>query len=74
MTSAEGATLTRLPDGSVLAGGRNPAVDTYTVEADDHPVRDHRDCGSRPSPTRACRTTAPAGIRTAATSTWTRSA
>ncbi len=33
MTSAAGATLTRLPDGSVLAGGRNPAVDTYTVEA-----------------------------------------
>ena len=33
MTSAAGATLTRLPDGSVLAGGLNPAVDTYTVEA-----------------------------------------
>ena len=33
MTSAAGATLTRLPDGSVLAGGPNPAVDTYTVEA-----------------------------------------
>ena len=33
MTSAAGATLTRLADGSVLAGGRNPAVDTYTVEA-----------------------------------------
>ena len=33
MTSAAGATLTRLPDDSVLAGGRNPAVDTYTVEA-----------------------------------------
>jgi hypothetical protein len=33
MTSAAGATLTRLPDGSVLAGGRNPLVDTYTVEA-----------------------------------------
>jgi tetratricopeptide (TPR) repeat protein len=33
MTSAAGATLTRLPDGSVLAGGLDPAVDTYTVEA-----------------------------------------
>jgi WD40 repeat protein/serine/threonine protein kinase len=33
MTSAAGATLTRLPDGSVLAGGVNPIVDTYTVEA-----------------------------------------
>src|SRR5262249_40027842 len=33
MTSAGGATLTRLPDGSVLAGGPNPEVDTYTVEA-----------------------------------------
>ena len=33
MASAAGATLTRLPDGSVLAGGPNPLVDTYTVEA-----------------------------------------
>jgi WD40 repeat protein/tetratricopeptide (TPR) repeat protein len=33
MTSAAGATLTRLPDGSVLAGGLNPVADTYTVEA-----------------------------------------
>ena len=33
MTSAAGTTLTRLPDDSVLAGGLNPAVDTYTVEA-----------------------------------------
>ena len=33
MTSAAGATLTRLPDGSVLAGGQDPAFDTYTVEA-----------------------------------------
>jgi hypothetical protein len=33
MTSAAGATLTRLPDGSVLAGGLDPAADTYTVEA-----------------------------------------
>jgi WD40 repeat protein/tetratricopeptide (TPR) repeat protein len=33
MTSAAGATLTRLSDGSVLAGGLNPAADTYTVEA-----------------------------------------
>ena len=33
MTSAAGATLTRLADGSILAGGRNPAVDTYVVEA-----------------------------------------
>jgi eukaryotic-like serine/threonine-protein kinase len=32
-TSAEGATLTRLPDGSVLAGGPNPPGDTYTIEA-----------------------------------------
>jgi WD40 repeat protein/tetratricopeptide (TPR) repeat protein len=33
MTSAGGATLTPLPDGSVLAGGPNHAVETYTVEA-----------------------------------------
>jgi hypothetical protein len=33
VTSAAGATLTRGPDGSVLAGGHNPAADTYTVEA-----------------------------------------
>jgi tetratricopeptide (TPR) repeat protein len=33
MTSAAGATLTRLPDGSVLASGLNPVADTYTVEA-----------------------------------------
>jgi tetratricopeptide (TPR) repeat protein len=33
MTSAAGATLTRLPDGSVLAGGLNPVADTYAVEA-----------------------------------------
>jgi WD40 repeat protein len=33
MTSAAGATLTRLPDGSVLAGGLNPVTDTYRVEA-----------------------------------------
>jgi tetratricopeptide (TPR) repeat protein len=33
ITSAAGATLTRLPDGSVLAGGLNPVADTYTVEA-----------------------------------------
>jgi hypothetical protein len=32
MTSAAGATLSRLPDGSVLAGGLNPVADTYTVE------------------------------------------
>jgi hypothetical protein len=33
MTSAGGATLTRLADGSVVAGGQNPKKDTYTVEA-----------------------------------------
>jgi eukaryotic-like serine/threonine-protein kinase len=33
LTSAAGAALTPLPDGSVLAGGRNPGVDTFTVEA-----------------------------------------
>jgi WD40 repeat protein len=33
MTSAAGATLTRLPDGSVLPGGLNAVGDTYTVEA-----------------------------------------
>jgi tetratricopeptide (TPR) repeat protein len=33
MTSAAGATLTRLPDGSVLAGGLKPVADTYAVEA-----------------------------------------
>jgi tetratricopeptide (TPR) repeat protein len=33
ITSTAGATLTRLPDGSVLADGINPVADTYTVEA-----------------------------------------
>jgi WD40 repeat protein/tRNA A-37 threonylcarbamoyl transferase component Bud32 len=33
MTSAAGTTLNRLPDNSVLAGGPNPPVDTYTIEA-----------------------------------------
>jgi tetratricopeptide (TPR) repeat protein len=33
MTSAAGATLTRLSDGSVLAGGLHPAADSYTIEA-----------------------------------------
>ena len=33
MASAAGATLTGLPDGSVLAVGPNPPVDTYTLEA-----------------------------------------
>jgi tetratricopeptide (TPR) repeat protein len=33
MTSAAGATLTRLPDSSILASGLNPATDTYSVEA-----------------------------------------
>jgi hypothetical protein len=31
MKSAEGATLTIQPDGSVLASGKNPAKDTYTI-------------------------------------------
>ena len=33
MISAAGATLARLTDGSILAGGPNPVVDTYSVEA-----------------------------------------
>ena len=33
VSSSGGATFTRLPDGSVLAGGPNPATDTYTVTA-----------------------------------------
>ena len=32
-TSAGGATLRKLPDGSVLAGGENPSPDTYTITA-----------------------------------------
>ena len=48
MTSAAGATLTRLPDGSVLAGGPNPPVDTYTDRGDDRPVRDHRTAARGP--------------------------
>jgi len=32
--SAGGATLTRQPDGSILAGGENPPTDTYTITAD----------------------------------------
>jgi tetratricopeptide (TPR) repeat protein len=33
LTSAEGATLTRLPDGAILAGGNSPDHDSYTVTA-----------------------------------------
>ncbi len=33
-TSAEGATLTRKPDGSILSEGKRPEKDTYTVVAD----------------------------------------
>jgi eukaryotic-like serine/threonine-protein kinase len=33
MTSAAGATLTRMPDGSIMASGTNASVDTYIVEA-----------------------------------------
>src|SRR5262249_50723355 len=33
MTSSEGATLTRLADGSILAGGKHPDSDTYTIVA-----------------------------------------
>jgi cytochrome c553 len=31
--SAEGSTLTKQPDGSLLAGGKKPERDTYTIEA-----------------------------------------
>jgi hypothetical protein len=31
--SAEGATLTRMPDGSVLSGGKRPDKDTYFIDA-----------------------------------------
>jgi WD40 repeat protein/serine/threonine protein kinase len=34
MKSAGGATLTRLPDGSILASGPNPDSDTYTIVAE----------------------------------------
>jgi hypothetical protein len=34
MKSAGGATLSRLPDLTVLAGGPNPPTDTYTITAD----------------------------------------
>jgi hypothetical protein len=33
MKSEKGATFTRQPDGSVLVGGENPAMDTYTIVA-----------------------------------------
>ena len=32
-TSAGGASMQLLPDGSILAGGKNPDADTYTIEA-----------------------------------------
>jgi hypothetical protein len=31
--SANGTTLTKLPDGSLLAGGKSPETDTYTIRA-----------------------------------------
>src|SRR5262249_24459319 len=33
LKSEGGATLTQLPDGSVLAGGKRPAADVYTIRA-----------------------------------------
>jgi len=33
LTSAGGATLTKQPDGSILASGENPSPDTYTITA-----------------------------------------
>jgi hypothetical protein len=74
MTSAEGATLTRLPDGSVLASGLNPSTDTYTVEAmtELEGITALRlEALTDPS---ACRAAGPGGFRPAAISTWTESA
>ena len=42
MTSAAGATLTRLPDGSVLAGGRESRRRHLHGRGHDRPRRDHR--------------------------------
>jgi tetratricopeptide (TPR) repeat protein len=64
LTSAGGATLTRLSDGSVLAGGKNPDHDTYTfvartdlagitglrIEALPHPSLPGGGCGRAMSP------------------------
>ncbi len=61
MTSAAGATLTRRDDGSVLAGGPNPDCRHLHGRGPDHPGPGSPDCGSRPSPTRACRITGPGG-------------
>jgi tetratricopeptide (TPR) repeat protein len=41
MASADGATLTRLFDDSILVGGKNPPTDTYTVSFRDLPARIH---------------------------------
>ena len=41
MASADGATLTRLVDDSILVGGKNPPTDTYTVSFRDLPPRIH---------------------------------
>ena len=37
MEATEGTTLTRLPDGSILASGASPATDTYTIQVDTWP-------------------------------------
>jgi hypothetical protein len=34
LASAQGATLTRQPDGSILAGGKGPETDSYTIVVD----------------------------------------
>ena len=40
MNAANGSTLTQQPDGSILAGGKNPATETYDVTfAADRPVQ-----------------------------------
>ncbi len=63
MTSAAGATLTRLPDGSVLAGGLNPVVDTVHGRGDERPVRDHRTAARGPPRPEPAASRARAGIR-----------
>ena len=39
--SAGGATLKVLPDNSILASGKNPQADTYTIEAKSNPQIHH---------------------------------
>ena len=68
LQSAGGATLKLLPDDSILAAGKNPQADTYTITARNQPAERSPGCGLKCCPTRVCRTAVRAATRKAISS------